>query len=246
MRGYHLADTRGGRGAQQGPAGGVRTEGTPLPGGEQQRWCRPLILPVAPEHLQEGGTEHNQALAAALGVADVDDPAQGVNVLGLQGDRLADAQAGGVDQGEEHAVLGHGEGPENPVHLGLGEDHRQRGVLPRHGDEGHLLGLAEGFPEQEGQGRIVATQPFRADGLTLEMLHPPADFLLGCLVGCLSGHLLEAADGRQILLDGSLGTGGHLKIRLESRQSRAVAHVVPPWLWGRCDNTAITKEPTFS
>ena len=59
---------------------------------------------------------------------------------------------------------------------------------------GHLVGLAQGFPEQEGQGRVVAAQPLRADWLALEMFHPPADLLLGCTVGRLSGHLLEAAN----------------------------------------------------
>lgn len=203
VRSDDLSDPGHGRSVQQSPARRVRAEGLTFPGGEQQGRRGPVVLPVVPQLVQKLRAEHDHALASPLGMPDVDHAAQGVDVLGFQVAGLIDPQARGVDQAEEDSVFGHGEALQDALHLLRGEDHGEWGVLARHGDEGHHLRPAKDLFEQEAEGRIVASQPLWADGLSLKELDPAPDILLGGLVGRFTDSLLEPAQRGQILLAGS-------------------------------------------
>ena len=89
---------------------------------------------------------------------------------------------------------------------------------------------ARSGPGRPGPNSGSVTVP--SDGLALEMLHPPTDLLLGGMLGCLPGHLLEAPNRRQVLLDGSLGPVRHPKIRFESRQSTGCGSCITSLVMG--------------
>ena len=143
MRAHDLADAGGGRRAQQGSPGGIRTEWTARLAGEQPGFGRLLMLVVGPQQSVEFGVHGHHPLLATLAVADVDHLQHGVNVPGLQEAGLVDPQAGGVDQGEKHPVLGGCKPVQEPLDLRPGQDRGQVRFGLGDGDPGHLLRLAQ-------------------------------------------------------------------------------------------------------
>jgi len=92
---------------------------------------------------------------------------------------------GEFGEGKEGPIFRRRKRAQHPLYLRGLEDHRQGGIRARHRDEGHLLRLPQGLSIEKGQGRLVAAQPRRPDGLAPEMPHPDPEIIRRGLV-----HLL--------------------------------------------------------
>src|SRR5437879_12015104 len=65
----------------------------------------PARLPPLPQQVERVGRQHDIAVLAALGLLDPNDLLRAVDVLDLQPDHLAGAQAAAVAETEQHAHL---------------------------------------------------------------------------------------------------------------------------------------------
>jgi hypothetical protein len=92
------------------------------------------------------------AVAPTLGLADVDGHPGAVDVADLEPDRLGDAQAGGVDRGQQRTHLRIGDGAQQALDLVLGKDGGQGIGLARQRDLRRRLAVAEGGAVEEAQG----------------------------------------------------------------------------------------------
>lgn len=81
-----------------------------------------VLLDVAAEEVEGFGGEKGVAVFFAFGLGDADLHAFGVYVGLFQGDGFADAEAGGVDGGEDGAVFEVGWGGEDELNFVLAED----------------------------------------------------------------------------------------------------------------------------
>src|SRR5207344_853128 len=91
----------------------------------------PAHLPPLPQQIDRLRRQHDIAILAALGLLDANDPLRAVDMLDLQPDHLAGAQAAAIAETEQHAGLeARGDGQQAPR---LVRAHHQR----------DLLGLAE-------------------------------------------------------------------------------------------------------
>src|SRR5215470_3574623 len=64
-----------------------------------------IELPGAPQEREQVGGEHHEAIALALALAHVDHHPLGVNVGALELTEFGDADAGGVEGGQDHAMF---------------------------------------------------------------------------------------------------------------------------------------------
>ena len=64
-----------------------------------------IELPVAPQQRQQVGGEHHEAIAFPLALAYADDHALGVDVGALQLTEFGDADARGIESGQDHAMF---------------------------------------------------------------------------------------------------------------------------------------------
>ena len=97
------------------------------PGNSQE--ARAGAAPVRAQDRQQLRREHDVAVAPALALADVDGHPGAVDVADLEPDGLGDAQAGGVDRGQQRAHLPVGDGGQQARDLVLGEDGGQGSAL---------------------------------------------------------------------------------------------------------------------
>src|SRR3989449_290573 len=128
-------------------------------GEEPDAWGR--ALPVRAEVLKEPRGERHVAVLGALALRDPHGHAVGVNVPHLERDRLADAQACGIDGGEQKPMARMRRHRQQPPHLFPAQNLRQFLRLLR---EGHVkIGprMAERhvIEESEGVGRLTARAP---------------------------------------------------------------------------------------
>src|SRR5450432_3527443 len=65
----------------------------------------PARLPPLPQQVERVGRQHDIAVLAALGLLDPNDLLRAVDVLNLQPDHLAGAQAAAIAETEQHADL---------------------------------------------------------------------------------------------------------------------------------------------
>src|ERR1700694_4845534 len=87
----------------------------------------PARLPPLAQQVERVGRQHDIAVLAALGLLDPNDLLRAVDVLDLQPDHLAGAQAAAVAETEQHAHLKAGRGREQAPGLVLA--HHQRNLL---------------------------------------------------------------------------------------------------------------------
>jgi len=187
-----------------------------------------LVLVVGPKQAVEFAAHGHQPVLAALAIADMDHLLDGVDVASLKQAGLGDPEAGRVDQGEEHAVLGVGETVQEPLDLNPGQDRGERYLGLGDGDPGDLLWLAQRPGVQEFQGGIMLPKPGRTDGLLAENIHPAADTLLAGVAQVVTQELLEPPGRGDVGLDGAGGAIRHPEVAGEPGQSYTDCHCSPP------------------
>jgi hypothetical protein len=158
----------------------------------------------------------------------MDDLLHGVDVPSLQQAGLGDPQAGGVDQGEEHAVLGSREPVQEALDLRTAQDRRQVRLGLGNGDPGHLVRLAQGPGVEELQGCVVLPEPGSSHRLAAEMVHPTADGFLAGICQLLAQEFLEPSDRGNIVLDGAGGAIRHPEVAGEPGQGYTDCHCSSP------------------
>jgi hypothetical protein len=176
----------------------------PLPGS--------MGAPVLPQALQQHHRQGHQAILVALGSADVQDHAAGVDVADLQADDLADAQAGGVSGLQDQQVKGIADGSEEAAHLVATEHTGERFGLLAEGNQGQLLGALQGNGVEETQGAdgLVETRP---RGLLGEQMQLVEANVFGVeLLGRAAEVLGEACDVGDIGGDGPGGVVAALQV----------------------------------
>jgi len=218
VRAHDLADAGGGRRAQQSPARRLRADGVARFGREQPGLRRLLVLVVGPQQTVELAVHGHHPFLATLAVADVDHLLHGINVPSLQQARLRDPQAGGVDQGEKHAVLGRGETVQEFLDFRPDKDRRQVRLDLGTGDPGHLVRLAQGPSENEFQGGVMLPEPGGPHRLATEVIHPPTNGLLAGLCQVAAYEVLKSPDGPDVGFDGSFRPARHSEIAGKSGQ----------------------------
>jgi len=111
--------------------------------------------------VEEARGQRHVAILGALALLDPHRHAVGIDVGHLEGDRLADAQAGGVDGGEQQRMAWMRGRGKQPPHLFPAENLRQFLRLLREGDVKVGARMAERHvvEEAEGVGRLTARAP---------------------------------------------------------------------------------------
>ena len=184
----------------------------------EQPGARAGAAPVGAQDREQLGREHDVAVAPALALADADGHPGAVDVGDLEPDHLGDAQAGGVDRGQQRPHPQVGDGGQQAGDLLAGEDGGQRIGLARQRDAGRLLGPVEGDGVEEAQSAHD-----RADAAGLE----PA----GDQVQLVVAHVLEGELVRRAAVEGAEAgdrahvdaarAGGHVA------QLHVVEHALP-------------------
>ncbi len=103
-----------------------------------------IELPVAPQQREEIGGEHHEAIAFALALAHVDHHPLGVDVGALELTEFGDAYAGGIQGGEDRAMLEVAWSQQQRFDLVATEDDRERLGLFGIGDIVDHPGTAQG------------------------------------------------------------------------------------------------------
>jgi hypothetical protein len=107
---------------------------------------------VVAQDLQELWREHDVAVLLALALADAQNHAFAVDVLGAKGDNLGDAQAAGIDGREQGPVLESADGREELSNFGLAEDDGQPFGLLLTGEAVEVPVTPQGDAVEEDQG----------------------------------------------------------------------------------------------
>src|ERR687887_1596882 len=82
-----------------------------------------IELPVAAQEWEQVGGEHHEAIASALTLAHVDHHPFGVNVGALELTKFRDADACGVEGGQDHAMFQVARSEQQRLDLVATEDH---------------------------------------------------------------------------------------------------------------------------
>jgi hypothetical protein len=185
-------------------------------------------LPVRAQLLQEAGGERHVAVFGALALLDPDRHAVGVDVRHLERDCLADAEAGGIDGGQQESLARMRRHRQQVPHLFPAQDLRQSLRLLR---EGHVkvgprMAERHVIEEPEGVRRLTARAPGE-----LPLVDQVGEIRLHLVAGDLVRRspvvLRQAHDGRDVRRVGAPreATHGHVADHPVSE----LAHGTPPW-----------------
>jgi hypothetical protein len=176
--------------------------------------------------VQQPGAEHDAAGLASLAPADADQPGAAVDVPGLQGDDLADAESGGVQGLEDDPVLEAARGGEEGAQLVAGGQIRQRDGDLGVGDAGGDLRGAQDVGVEVTEGSQVHLLGRRAELAGPAQVDQEGTDVVGAEVGRRLAE--EDREGEHA---GDVGADG---LRAEVAQDEVVDK--PLAKWGHVDS----------
>jgi len=170
----------------------------------KSQMCGGRMRQYARQSWSSRGGERDVAVLGALALDDVDGHAVGIEIGDLEGDDLADAEAGRVGRGEQETMPGMRAGTEEPPDLLAAEDVGQLlGLLGRRDVEIHRR-AAEGDVIEEAEGVSgLATRAPRELALLNQVREIGLDFLITQLVRRAVVELRELHHGGDVRLVGA-------------------------------------------
>ena len=105
MRIHGLGDVGGVAGLFAHMANAVAGDGLSDAVSRKEPGSELIEFPVAPQEWEQIGRKHHQTIAFPLALADLDDHALGVDVRALELAEFGDAEAGGIQRGQDHAMF---------------------------------------------------------------------------------------------------------------------------------------------
>jgi len=185
---------------------------------------RPVRAPL----LQEARGEREVAIFPALAVLDPDGHAVGVDGRDLEGNRLADAQAGRVDGHQQQAMTRVGRQGEQPPDFFAAQDVGQLlGLLgKRHVKVGPRMAQRHVVEEAKGVRRLTTRAPGEL-ALLDEVREVGLDFVTGDLVWGPTVVFRQADHGSDVRLVGARRETADGEVA--DHAGAELAHGTPPW-----------------
>jgi hypothetical protein len=177
----------------------------------KQPGVRAIASPVVAQAFEQERGQRHQAVLAALGGADVQEQALGVDIADVQADDLGDAQAGGVGGLQEQAIAEVADGGEQASDLVGAQDGGQGLGLLAVGDGDDDVGALQGeaVEQAQGTGGLVEAAP---GDLVCEQVQLVEARVFGVeLLGGAAEVCGEASDGRYLTGDGAWGVVAQLQ-----------------------------------
>jgi hypothetical protein len=181
------------------------------------------VAPVQPQVVEQLSSQQRIAVLSALALDDADAHAVGggVDVAATQPAQLAQAQATGIGQGQEHPGLGRDRCGQQRGHLGARQHFRQPLRIAAHGDLRSTLILAQHIANQEAQG---ARSDVDGGARPLSLLQQEQQVSLNLLIG--------QQRGAAVVMLGRLPDGGQVGLlgaRSKAAQHHRIDHALAQW-----------------